>query len=90
MKSSFLLAILFFAGFSIHAQVGINTDNSLPDNSAMLDVKSSIAGFLIPRMTQPQIASIANPADGLQVYCTTDSKWYIFTGTQWKEVSLGS
>jgi hypothetical protein len=89
-KSSFLLAILLFAGISMNAQVGINTDNSLPDNSAILDVRSTQAGFLIPRLTQTQIALIANPADGLQVYCTTDSKWYIFTGTYWKEVALGS
>ena len=89
-KSSLAIAILLLIGSALYAQVGINTDSSLPDNSAMLDVKSANAGFLIPRMTLTQIASIANPAEGLQVYCTTDSKWYIFTGTQWNEVALGS
>jgi hypothetical protein len=90
IRSSFLLVILLSTAISLRAQVGINTDNSSPDNSAMLDVRSTRAGFLIPRLTQTQIASIANPADGLQVYCTTDSKWYLFTGVQWKEVALGS
>ena len=77
-KSSLAIAILLLIGSALYAQVGINTDSSLPDNSAMLDVKSANAGFLIPRMTLTQIASIANPAEGLQVYCTTDSKWYIY------------
>jgi uncharacterized protein (TIGR02145 family) len=52
------------------AQVGINTDNSAPDPSAILDVKSSNKGFLLPRMTHVQINSIANPVNGLFVYCT--------------------
>ena len=42
------------------AQVGINTDNSLPDSSAILDVKSTNKGLLIPRMTQSQVEAIAS------------------------------
>jgi len=36
------------------AQVAINTDNGDPDTSAMLDIKSTDKGVLIPRMTTAQ------------------------------------
>ncbi len=91
MKSfSFFVTFLLLFGSEMFAQVSINTDNSLPDNSAMLDVKSTNTGLLIPRMTKNQISQITAPANGLQVYCTTDKKLYLFTGAQWNEVSFGS
>ena len=87
-----LIFILIFSGLTTYSQVSINTDGSQPDNSAMLDVKSSNKGLLIPRMTQSQIQSISDPADGLQVYCITNSKIYIFVApsNQWKEVTYGA
>ncbi|MBK6963013.1 MAG: DUF1566 domain-containing protein [Bacteroidales bacterium] len=90
--SKILSIILVFTVVQISAQVAINTDGSLPDNSAMLDVKSSAKGVLIPRMTQTQIEEISNPANGLQVFCTTDSKLYIYNATpgQWKEIAYGA
>lgn len=56
---------------SINAQgVAINTDGSATDASAILDVKSTDQGVLIPRMTATQRGSITNPATGLLVYQT--------------------
>lgn len=47
-----LLLLLLFLSYRAGAQnVGINADGSAPDNSAMLDVKSSSKGLLPPRMT---------------------------------------
>jgi hypothetical protein len=60
-------------GFSMHAvgqNVGITADGSMPDNSAMLDVKSTAKGLLIPRMTEVQRTAISSPATGLMVYQT--------------------
>ena len=54
----------------LSAQVGINTDGSQPDPSAMLDVKSTTKGLLPPRMNQAALNAITNPADGLLIYCT--------------------
>jgi uncharacterized protein (TIGR02145 family) len=61
---------MFLITSRISAQVGINTDNSSADPSAMLDVKSSNRGLLPPRMTHTEINAIATPANGLIVYCT--------------------
>jgi hypothetical protein len=69
-KSPFFITFLMFISLALFGQVGINTDNSLPDNSAMLDVKSVSKGFLPPRMTQAEMSTILNPAEGLMVYCT--------------------
>ena len=43
-------------------------------------------------MTQAQIEAISGPANGLQVFCTTDSKIYVYVSTvgQWKEVAYGT
>ncbi|HPS61590.1 MAG TPA: hypothetical protein PLK82_00945, partial [Bacteroidales bacterium] len=68
-KLLFLFAYLSLV-FVASAQVGINSDNSTPDPSAMLDVKSNSRGFLPPRMTHAEIEAIASPVDGLIVYCT--------------------
>ena len=91
MKRSLVFAafIMLFSSL-LSAQVGINSDNTLPASSAMLDVKSTQAGLLLPRMTHDQISLIVNPANGLQVFCTTDAKLYLFTGTEWNEVAYGA
>jgi trimeric autotransporter adhesin len=66
-----LIYILFFSiCSSVGAQVAINTDGTLPDNSAMLDIKSTTQGILLPRMTQAQRDAIDSPANGLMIYQT--------------------
>ena len=66
------------------AQVGINSDNSAPDPSAILDVKSSDKGFLPPRMTTTQMNGIVAPIAGLLVYNTSVNALYWFDGTDWQ------
>lgn len=80
MKLKFLpLAILLCASVISKAQnVGINTDASTPDNSAMLDVKSTDKGMLIPRMTAAQKDLIASPATGLLIYQTDGTNGFYF------------
>jgi uncharacterized protein (TIGR02145 family) len=71
MKNHIAFLMFFLlTGMGLLAQVGINTDSSLPHNSAMLDVKSTVKGFLPPRMTQAEMSTILNPAEGLMVFCT--------------------
>ncbi|MHC1731103.1 MAG: FISUMP domain-containing protein [Bacteroidales bacterium] len=75
---------------SSFAQVSISPDNTGPDPSAMLDVKSSAMGVLIPRMTHAQLAAIPDPAEGLMVFCTDfgSGSLSIFTDGEWKAFSM--
>ena len=75
-KASLLIALLLVFNSVLFAQVGINADNSAPDNSAMLDVKSTSGGMLVPRMTAAQRDAISNPANGLLIFCTDNNQYY--------------
>jgi hypothetical protein len=69
------------------AQVSINADQTLPDSSAMLDVKSSTKGFLPPRMTAVQMNAILAPSNGLLVYNNTMQSLYWYDGSAWRQFS---
>jgi hypothetical protein len=69
------------------SQIAINSDGTSPDNSSMLDVKSSTKGLLIPRMTSAQRLAIGSPAEALMVYdLTTRSYWFMKSGV-WEELA---
>lgn len=77
MKKILLFALLAL-GISSFAQVAVNTDGTAPDNSAMLDVKSTSRGLLAPRMTLGQRNAIASPATGLMIFQTNGTPGYYF------------
>lgn len=80
-KSTFICTILLMSGIAMFGQVAVNNDGSAPDNSAMLDIKSGTKGMLVPRMTAAQRNAIANPANGLLIFCTDNNAYYSNTGS---------
>ena len=82
-KLSFFIAMILLFSSTLFAQVGINTDNSTPDASAMLDVKSTGKGFLPPRMTTTQRDAITLPVAGLTIYNTTKNCNETYNGSSW-------
>ena len=66
--------------------IAINTDASTADASAILDVKSTIKGMLIPRMTTAQRTAIATPATGLLVYDTDTMAFWYYNGLAWIKI----
>ena len=52
-----LVAISMIASYTLTAQVSINTDGTVPDASAMLDVKSTNMGLLPPRVADTNTLS---------------------------------
>jgi hypothetical protein len=72
------------------AQVGINDNNSSPNASAMLDVKSDTKGMLIPRMTTTRRDAISSPATGLMIYNTSTNAFNFYNGTTWIEIKAGN
>lgn len=92
-NKSLLLAILLItlASFTKAQNVGINSDGSTPHSSAMLDVKSTSSGILIPRMTMAQKNAISLPATGLLIYQTNDTPgFYYYNGTAWTLIGTES
>ncbi|MCD4737477.1 MAG: hypothetical protein K8R53_15645 [Bacteroidales bacterium] len=94
-KINQLFAVIILLGIVfqytlVTSQVAVNTDNSDPDPSAMMDIKSFDKGMLIPLMTLLQRSSISNPATALLVYITDDNNYYYWNGSTWKLFSGGS
>ncbi len=54
MKTKIFTTLLVLISLGTFAQVSVNTDGSGPDGSAILDVKSTTRGMLIPRMDSTQ------------------------------------
>ena len=76
--------IIFLITLSPAQNVGINDDGSTPDAAAILDVKSTTKGVLIPRMTLGQRNALT-PAQGLLVYQTNGVQgFYYYDGSSWQ------
>ena len=85
------IAVIALATVANAQSVGINSNGTAPDGSAMLDVSSTARGFLAPRMTAVQRAAIKNPAIGLLVYQTDGTAgYYYYDGSSWVIIGNGS
>ncbi len=76
----FLFVILLKIS-TVNGQVSISSTNDAADPSAMLEVKSTVKGFLVPRMTAAERDAIASPATGLLIFCTDNQQFYSNQGT---------
>lgn len=79
-----MITALIALSLSTQAQVGIGT--TTPNASAMLDIVSTDAGILIPRMDQTQRDAITVNAatTGLLIYQTDNTPgFYYYDGTSW-------
>ena len=82
-----LLILLTIMTFSYAtAQIGINSDGTAPDSSAILDIASSDKGMLIPRLSTSAREAINAPATGLMVYDTDTGSFWYYENDQWNEI----
>jgi hypothetical protein len=77
-----IFAMIFLSRLSFGQGVGISESTIIPDASAILELKSSQRGFLVPRMTSDERTLIVNPAKGLLVY-ETNSKLFWYWDDDW-------
>lgn len=95
MKTNLFFTVILLALLTLNglAQVAINTDGSNPDASAMLDIKSTDKGFLLPRMTEANRNAIngGSLATGLMVYQTDNAPGlYYYDGSDWIALATNS
>ena len=96
MKKLIVFLISVIALATAYAQnVAINADASLPNSSAMLDVKSTNKGLLIPRVAlagTADVTTVPSPATSLMVYNTSAAGtgttavvpgYYYWNGSAW-------
>jgi len=84
------VAIIMIASYSLTAQVAITTDGNSAAASAMLEVKSTVKGFLPPRMTAAERDAISSPANGLTIYNITTGCMNFYLSGTWVEICSGT
>lgn len=86
MKRTYITTILTMClGCFAYGQdgVGINTSPALADPSAMLEVKSTSRGILIPRIALASRPAASSVPAGLMIYNTTDKVFNYSNGSVW-------
>jgi hypothetical protein len=80
-KIYYILTILLCVYLqTANAQMGVNSTGAAPNAAAMLDVRSSDKGFLMPRMTTTQRDAMPAIADGLMIYNTSIAEIQVYRG----------
>ena len=85
-----LLIVIFFIwiiAFPGIAQVSITNDGTAPAPSAMLELKSTNKGLLLPRMTTIQRDAIVSPVASLMIFNTDENQVNVFSSGSWKSAS---
>jgi len=80
-------SLIFFISTAFSQSVAINIDGSVAHSSAMLDIKTTSKGLLIPRMNSSQRTAISSPATGLLVFDTDTNTFWYYNGTAWTNLS---
>ncbi|WP_294293279.1 hypothetical protein [uncultured Chryseobacterium sp.] len=72
-----------------NGKVGIGTNMgfyTVPDNSSVLETRTTTAGVLIPRMTTAQMNAIISPVAGLLVRNTDENCNFLYNGSYWRSM----
>ncbi len=90
-KAIIFFSFLLFFSIDIISQNVVITDdeNYTAESSAMLDVKSTTKGLLIPRVSST--ADVSNPVNGLMVFQTGGTAgFYYYNGSTWLMFGTGA
>lgn len=94
-KIAFLISLGILAVSNLSSQISLNTDGSAADGSAIVDIKATNKGLLVPRIAltgTSDVATISSPATSLMVYNTATASdvtpgYYFWSGSKWERVS---
>lgn len=83
--TTIIFVLTFIINGTTNAQVAINTDGSAPDANAILDIKSSTKGLLLPRSSSSTI-SLLSAKNGMIMYDTTYDRFRLRVQNAWRDV----
>jgi hypothetical protein len=88
----FLIYSILLSPLATFCQVKIGDVTGAIIPQAVLELKDSARGFLLPRLNQAQMNGIASPPDGLLVFNNTSKSIYQYnlTAGQWKPIVADS
>ena len=88
----FLFTLVLFSTACFSQVVRIGDTTGVPNPKAILQLQDTTRGFLLPRMTQAHMNTIAAPPNGLLIYNTTNNSIYQYyePATQWRPVMADS
>lgn len=84
-----VISIVLFCHIAIQSSaqnIGINDDGSTPNASAILDIKATNKGLLIPRLSDAQMNAVASPANGLLIFNSSHNSFWFRQGGVWVEL----
>ncbi len=68
---------------------GVGIGTAAPHDTAILELRSTSQGLLLPRMTSAQRLAISSPPAGLLVFDTTRAEFIGYDGSSWRSLSTG-
>lgn len=81
---SIVILLLILGGRDSYAQgIGISESSITPHASSILELRSTLRGFLPPRLTTTERDAISSPATGLVIYNTTTGRFDFYGGASW-------
>src|SRR4051794_16359976 len=82
-----VVACILFVIPAYAQNLAINTDGSKANPNAIVDIKSTTKGLLIPRMSTPSRLLISQ-TNGLLVYDTDTKSFWYSNGQSWQSMSM--
>lgn len=83
--------IVAFSTASFAQNVGIGSATFTPSADALLELRSTSSGFLMPKMTEAERDLISSPNEGLMIYQTNNTPGYrYYDGSAWIPFGAGS
>ncbi|MDR1739221.1 MAG: hypothetical protein LBR45_00480 [Bacteroidales bacterium] len=91
MKKLIILFFLFYGVINANAQsVAIGEQDFVPNKAAILEIRSTDKGILIPRVADVREILVDSGSIGLLVYQTDNNAgFYFYNGTEWKHIGQG-
>lgn len=90
MKTPTIILFTLLSTIIYGQNISINNTGGSANTSAILDLQSTIGGFLLPRMTSFERDLIATPATSLLIFNTDNARFEYYNGTAWQAQNAGA